>query len=176
MQWIGSVFKRSTEANGHANGAQTERQEGNPPPKRRPGRPRGSKNRSKGKSVEATSATIIPASSNQQQPSAPTNVNPQNQQYYEFQWRVLNLCAEFYGAAEELVVSFSLMSVFTRVGIDLSWSGEQKGTPPLVIAQSYHMGPSIKVDPLTMLNDAKRVCDTLVIPQSIQLLDVYTQL
>jgi hypothetical protein len=31
-------------------------------------------------------------------------MNAQNQQYYEFQWRVLNLCAEFYGAAEELVV------------------------------------------------------------------------
>lgn len=28
----------------------------------------------------------------------------QNQQYYEFQWRVLNLCSEFYGAAEELIV------------------------------------------------------------------------
>lgn len=40
-----------------------------------------------------------------QQPAAPANVNAQNQQYYEFQWRVLNLCAEFYGAAEELVVS-----------------------------------------------------------------------
>ena len=33
-------------------------------------------------------------------------MNAQNQQYYEFQWRVLNLCAEFYGAAEELVVSY----------------------------------------------------------------------
>lgn len=33
------------------------------------------------------------------------DVNAHNQQYYEFQWRVLNLCAEFYGAAEELVVS-----------------------------------------------------------------------
>lgn len=38
-------------------------------------------------------------------PPAPGEVHPHNQQYYEFQWRVLNLCAEFYGAAEELVVS-----------------------------------------------------------------------
>jgi hypothetical protein len=35
----------------------------------------------------------------------PGEIQPHNQQYYEFQWRVLNLCAEFYGAAEELVVS-----------------------------------------------------------------------
>jgi len=32
-------------------------------------------------------------------------VTPHNQMYYEFQWRVLNLCSEFYGAAEELIVS-----------------------------------------------------------------------
>ncbi|KAJ7880975.1 hypothetical protein B0H14DRAFT_3106045 [Mycena olivaceomarginata] len=69
------------------------------------------------------------------------NVNSQNQQYYEFQWRMLNLCAEFYGAAEELV----------------------KGTDSLVIAQCYQMGAS-KVDPLIMLNDAKRICDTLPAP------------
>lgn len=38
----------------------------------------------------------------------------------------------------------------------------QKATPPLVIAQSYQMGPSVKIDPLTMLGDAKRLCDSLV--------------
>lgn len=32
----------------------------------------------------------------------------------------------------------------------------------MVIAQCYHMGPGVKVDPLTMLTEAKRVCDTLV--------------
>jgi hypothetical protein len=114
-------------------------------PKRRPGRPRGSKNKTKPKPTNAS--TTKPTSPNNpshsvffQQSTAPTDVNAQNQQYYEFQWRVLNLCAEFYNAAEELV----------------------KLTPPLVIAQSYQMGPSIKVDPMTMLNDAKRICDTLL--------------
>ena len=103
-------IQRSAGASGHANGAQTgEQQEDNPPAKRRPGRPRGSKNRSKCKS------TSEPASSNQQQ-STSTSVNPQNKQYYEFQWRVLNLCAEFYGAAEELVVS--PFYGFTRVVVD----------------------------------------------------------
>ena len=38
----------------------------------------------------------------------------------------------------------------------------QKTTPALVVAQCYHMGPGIKIDPLSMLADAKRVCDTLV--------------
>jgi hypothetical protein len=38
----------------------------------------------------------------------------------------------------------------------------QKATPSLVIAQSYQMGPSSKVDPLSMLNEAKRICDQLV--------------
>ncbi|TFK40158.1 hypothetical protein BDQ12DRAFT_485905 [Crucibulum laeve] len=116
-----------------------------PEPKRRPGRPRGSKNRRPRAAPgppkqdppfqyqgQPMNATVAPP----QQPE----VNSQNQQYYEFQWRVLNLCAEFYTAAEELV----------------------KGTPPLVVAQCYHMGPGIKVDPLTMLNDAKRICDTLL--------------
>lgn len=31
-------------------------------------------------------------------------MSQQNQQFYEFQWRALNLCSEFYNAAEELVV------------------------------------------------------------------------
>ncbi|KAI6108300.1 hypothetical protein F5141DRAFT_1122264 [Pisolithus sp. B1] len=96
--------------------------------KRRPGRPRGSKNRRpRGPATDATPAT-------------PGEIHPHNQQYYEFQWRVLNLCAEFYGAAEELV----------------------KATPPLVIAQCYQMGSTVKVDPLTMLSEAKRICDALL--------------
>lgn len=32
----------------------------------------------------------------------------------------------------------------------------------MVVAQCYHMGPGVKVDPLTMLTEAKRVCDALV--------------
>lgn len=39
----------------------------------------------------------------------------QNQQYYEFQWRVLNLCSEFYGAAEELIVCESLLKLLLCV-------------------------------------------------------------
>ncbi|KAK7044100.1 hypothetical protein VNI00_007816 [Paramarasmius palmivorus] len=95
--------------------------------KRRPGRPRGSKNR---KARVSGASTIPPTkTSNPQQHNPPQlpEVNSSNQQYYEFQWRVLNLCAEFYGAAEELV-----------------------------------MGPGSKVDPINMLNEAKRNCDTLL--------------
>ncbi|KAG5642021.1 hypothetical protein DXG03_003768 [Asterophora parasitica] len=117
-----------------------------PERKRRPGRPRGSKNRKPRVGQASTSATAT------KQESAPgfyhataaapqhPDVNAHNQAYYEFQWRVLNLCAEFYGAAEELV----------------------KGTQPLVIAQCYSMGPGNKVDPLVMLGEAKRICDTLL--------------
>ena len=82
-------------------------------------------------------------------------MNAQNQQYYEFQWRVLNLCAEFYGAAEELVVCYLFRLADSMLIIP------QKGTAPLVVAQCYHMGPGIKVDPLSMLGEAKRICDTL---------------
>ncbi|KAJ7116468.1 hypothetical protein C8R44DRAFT_879836 [Mycena epipterygia] len=120
-------------------------QEPDPGGKRRPGRPRGSKN----KKLQYTSgpapfkpeavAAPHPTGTGTAPPQLP-DVNSQNQQYYEFQWRVLNLCAEFYGAAEELV----------------------KGTPPLVVAQCYQMGPGSKVDPLIMLSDAKRICDTLL--------------
>ncbi|KAI0067185.1 hypothetical protein BV25DRAFT_1987639 [Artomyces pyxidatus] len=108
--------------------------------KRRPGRPKGSRNRKpreSGGSVKSQFHNYAPPPS-----GAPplSGVTPQNQQYYEFQWRVLNLCSEFYGAAEELV----------------------KGTPSIVIAQSYQMGPSNKLDPLNMLGEAKRICDQLL--------------
>ncbi|KAF8841809.1 hypothetical protein BDN67DRAFT_966710 [Paxillus ammoniavirescens] len=119
--------------------------------KRRPGRPRGSKNRriraSGTDKEQPTTNTAAPKPATATHgfhqysaPPAPGEVHPHNQQYYEFQWRVLNLCAEFYGAAEELV----------------------KATPSLVIAQCYQMGPAVKIDPLTMLNEAKRICDTLL--------------
>ncbi|KAG6836899.1 hypothetical protein H0H93_001486 [Arthromyces matolae] len=108
--------------------------------KRRPGRPRGSKNR---KPRSGTASKQEPTFYNPPSTSTPPqhpDVNAHNQQYYEFQWRVLNLCSEFYTAAEELV----------------------KATQPLVIAQCYQMGPGSKVDPLSMLNEAKRICDTLL--------------
>ncbi|RDB26232.1 hypothetical protein Hypma_006422 [Hypsizygus marmoreus] len=114
-----------------------------PDRKRRPGRPRGSKNR-KPRVGQATTkqeggAAFYHTAAGVTPPQHP-DVNAHNQQYYEFQWRVLNLCAEFYGAAEELI----------------------KGTPPLVIAQCYQMGPGNKVDPIIMLSEAKRICDTLL--------------
>ncbi|KAG6907167.1 hypothetical protein DXG01_010292 [Tephrocybe rancida] len=115
--------------------------------KRRPGRPRGSKNRkpragqttTKQEPAFYSTPAVVVAPAIATPPQHP-DVNAQNQQYYEFQWRVLNLCSEFYTAAEELV----------------------KATQPLVIAQCYSMGPGIKVDPLTMLSEAKRICDSLV--------------
>ncbi|KAG7089923.1 hypothetical protein E1B28_011555 [Marasmius oreades] len=119
-----------------------------PEAKRRPGRPRGSKNRkARGTTHQTTSAKApqyVQAPTQTTPPQLP-EVNASNQQYYEFQWRVLNLCAEFYGAAEELV----------------------KATPPLVIAQCYQMGPGSKVDPIHMLNEAKRNCDTLLANPSL---------
>ncbi|KAG6872251.1 hypothetical protein C0995_011601 [Termitomyces sp. Mi166 len=108
--------------------------------KRRPGRPRGSKNRKpRSQTISKPEAGFYATPAAVTPPQHP-DVNAHNQQYYEFQWRVLNLCSEFYTAAEELV----------------------KATQPLVIAQSYQMGPGSKVDPLVMLNEAKRICDTLV--------------
>ncbi|EIW83906.1 hypothetical protein CONPUDRAFT_135546 [Coniophora puteana RWD-64-598 SS2] len=116
--------------------------------KRKPGRPRGSKNK-KGRMISTVDLTntrppTVPAQQHgfyQYTPGGqPGEVNSNNQQYYEFQWRVLSLCAEFYGAAEELV----------------------KGTSSLVIAQCYQMGPGVKVDPLAMLNEARRICDQLL--------------
>ncbi|KXN81310.1 hypothetical protein AN958_05165 [Leucoagaricus sp. SymC.cos] len=113
-----------------------------PERKRRPGRPRGSKNRKPRVGSSRQEGGFYYQGQLQSSAGPPhlSDINPQNQQYYEFQWRVLNLCAEFYGAAEELV----------------------KATPPMVVAQCYHMGPGVKVDPLTMLTEAKRVCDTLL--------------
>ncbi|KAK7461954.1 hypothetical protein VKT23_008387 [Stygiomarasmius scandens] len=121
--------------------------------KRRPGRPRGSKNRrgrpstvqhqTPAKSTyEASSHAPLHSTATGSGTTPPqlSEVNAQNQAYYEFQWRVLSLCAEFYGAAEQLV----------------------KATSPLVIAQCYQMGPGTKLDPLVMLTEAKNNCDALL--------------
>ncbi|KAI0635687.1 hypothetical protein C8Q77DRAFT_1071664 [Trametes polyzona] len=74
--------------------------------KRKPGRPRGSKNRkprvSTGSASKPPSNVAHPGFF--QYPPAPPTV-AQNQQFYEFQWRALNLCSEFYSAAEELVLA-----------------------------------------------------------------------
>ncbi|KAI9457197.1 hypothetical protein F5148DRAFT_1322656 [Russula earlei] len=112
-----------------------------PEQKRRPGRPKGSRNRKPRENSGPAGKSQFPSYPISQGGAPPLpGVTAQNQQYYEFQWRVLNLCSEFYGAAEELI----------------------KATPSLIIAQSYQMGPSSKVDPLTMLNEAKRICDQLL--------------
>ena len=86
-----------------------------PERKRRPGRPRGSKNRRPriGSSKHEGQfyyhgASPAGAATTSSGPPQHPSMNSQNQQYYEFQWRVLNLCAEFYGAAEELVASYLL--------------------------------------------------------------------
>lgn len=86
--------------------------------KRKPGRPRGSRNRKP--RVSAGSATKAPANTQHpgfyQYPPAPgTNMSQQNQQFYEFQWRALNLCSEFYNAAEELVVSTRLVQCAANI-------------------------------------------------------------
>jgi len=83
------------------------------PEKRRPGRPRGSKNRKARISAKNESQFFAGQQQGNGSTATPTlaalpshpNITPQNQPYYEFQWRMLNLCAEFYGAAEELVAS-----------------------------------------------------------------------
>lgn len=80
-----------------------------------------------------------------------------NQHFYDFQWRALNLCSEFYNAAEELIVS-----TIAHGNRHLLRHCMQKNAPPMVIAQCYHSGPANKIDPLGLIAEAKRVCDSLV--------------
>lgn len=89
------------------NASQTGQDTQEPERKRRPGRPRGSKNRKPRVGSSRQEGGFYYQGQLQSAAGPPhlSDINPQNQQYYEFQWRVLNLCAEFYGAAEELVVS-----------------------------------------------------------------------
>ena len=73
--------------------------------KRRPGRPKGSRNRKPRENAASVGKSQFPSYPISQGGAPPLpGVTAQNQQYYEFQWRVLNLCSEFYGAAEELIV------------------------------------------------------------------------
>jgi hypothetical protein len=127
--------------------------------KRKPGRPRGSRNR-KPRASTSTSGKA-PAGSQHpgfyQYPPAPGGSVP-NQHFYDFQWRALNLCSEFYNAADELIVSI----IVSCECIESSNCSLQKSASPVVIAQCYHSGPAVKVDPLALIAEAKRVCDTLV--------------
>lgn len=127
--------------------------------KRGPGRPKGSRSTKKPNSKAA--GNMHNFSQYPPPPALPQDagLHQQHQEYYKFQWRTLNLCAEFYSAAEELVVRPRMTSFpplkLTRMIV-------QKGTAPLVIAQCYQMGPGAKFDPLTMISEAKRICDSLV--------------
>jgi hypothetical protein len=84
-----------------------------PEQKRRPGRPKGSRNRKPRESAGSAGKSQFPSYPSSQTGAPPLpGVTAQNQQYYEFQWRVLNLCSEFYGAAEELVVRHMLTNSY----------------------------------------------------------------
>lgn len=107
--------------------------------KRKPGRPRGSRNRKPRASTSSASKSNVQHPGFYSYPPVPGGT-AQNTQFNEFQWRALNLCSEFYNAAEELI----------------------KAAPPMVIAQCYHSGPAPKIDPLVVIGDAKRVCDSLL--------------
>ena len=87
-----------------------------PEQKRRPGRPKGSRNRKPRESAGSVGKSQFPSYPISQggAPILP-GVTAQNQQYYEFQWRVLNLCSEFYGAAEELIVRSNHRSTCRRL-------------------------------------------------------------
>ena len=73
-------------------------------------------------SVSAPAPVPAPVSTPQppQQATGPHQASdPNNQALYDFQWRILNLCSEFYNAADELIVSafcvrFSFCSAYSR--------------------------------------------------------------
>ncbi|KAG6839787.1 hypothetical protein C0991_011685 [Blastosporella zonata] len=97
--------------------------------KRRPGRPRGSKNR-KPRAGQTSKQEPVFYSAPAAAAAAPPppqhpDVNAQNQHYYEFQWRVLNLCSEFYTAAEELI-----LMMLSNPEPKLNNPSQLVGTPP----------------------------------------------
>ncbi|KIJ52458.1 hypothetical protein M422DRAFT_243244 [Sphaerobolus stellatus SS14] len=77
----------------------------------------------------------------------PPPVAPSDMSFNEFQWRLLNLCAEFYEAATELL----------------------RATPHTVLSQAFQLlGRGTGTDPITILNDARRTCDMLLAnPQAL---------
>lgn len=145
--------------NGTSSDPKSAQPDGEVKSKRGPGRPKGSRSTKKPNSKAA--GNMHNFSQYPPPPAIPqeAGLHQQHQEYYKFQWRALNLCAEFYSAAEELIVrscpTSPTPSKLTRVLA-------QKGTAPLVIAQCYQMGPGAKFDPLTMISEAKRICDSLV--------------
>jgi len=74
--------------------------------KRGPGRPKGS--RSTKKPNPKVAGSMHNFSQYPPPPAIPqeAGLHQQHQEYYKFQWRTLNLCAEFYSAAEELIVRY----------------------------------------------------------------------
>lgn len=50
-----------------------------------------------------------------------------NQHFYDFQWRALNLCTEFYQAAEELIVSV----IVSRKFMSSQLASHRRVHPPL---------------------------------------------
>ena len=90
--------------NGAPSDLKTAQPDGEVKSKRGPGRPKGSRSTKKPNSKAAGSMHNF-----SQYPPPPAipqeaGLHQQHQEYYKFQWRTLNLCAEFYSAAEELIV------------------------------------------------------------------------
>ena len=144
--------------NGASSDLKSAQPDGEVKSKRGPGRPKGSRSTKKPNSKAA--GNMHNFSQYPPPPAIPqeAGLHQQHQEYYKFQWRTLNLCAEFYSAAEELIVRPHRH--FSR--LNLTRTIAQKGTAPLVIAQCYQMGPGAKFDPLAMISEAKRICDSLV--------------
>ena len=82
--------------------------------------------------------------------------DPSNQALYDFQWRVLSLCSEFYNAADELIVRFMLQT--HRLLLNLI---PKRNAPQHVLHQCFSL-PGNQVDPITLLHEARKACDQLV--------------
>lgn len=166
---------------------------GSEPARRRPGRPKGSKNKKKFEMTESTStsspkqnytptpfygyttpqqpspAVVPPVQTSTPQPVPVPVAQPavsatfpapdaNNQAFYDFQWRVLTLCSEFYNAADELIVSVCQLLHNTPFSTLLHF---QRSAPQHIIAQCFNP-PGSHSDPLNILHDARRACDQLV--------------
>ena len=118
--------------------------EGEVKSKRGPGRPKGSRSTKKPSSKVA--GNMHNFSQYPPPPAIPqeAGLHQQHQEYYKFQWRTLNLCAEFYSAAEELIVrnrpTLFLLSELTHI------RAERDSTPRDCAMLSD--GPRRKVRPL----------------------------
>ncbi|KAH8118226.1 hypothetical protein DFH11DRAFT_1839626 [Phellopilus nigrolimitatus] len=150
----GTSDKQSSANHGHPNSA---------PTRRKPGRPKGSKNKkprfdlSGSPPKQQFSAAPAPfygfpppphPTAVPMQPHPPPHpvavpsysvADASNQAFYDFQWRVLTLCSEFYNAADELI----------------------RSAPQHIIHQCFSL-PGNQVDPITILHDARRACDQLL--------------